>query len=322
MRVGARGDREPRLLQRRDRVGRRHLDPVDLARAEGGDAGVGLRDRQQADPVDLGRPFRVPIAVVAGEIDGFARHHPGDLERAGAGRRQRRNLGPVAPRLLEGLRRGEQQVDHHGGEVRGHLRGGDLHRLVVYLPVGADDGRAGPGDARALRLELRAVVLVVAVEVPDHRVRVERRAVVELDALAQVEGPELLVGGILLPALGQRRDDPRELVRALEVPLHQTLEDRVAEEAHPLEAVVGHARGCRMSVAVIAIRSTLSALGRTGEGEGACQRQGGEAVKGHRCSRTSTRVCAPPANPAPSRPFGPERVGPCAAARLPHDKAE
>ena len=117
------------------------------------------------------------------------------LERPGAGGRQQRDLAPVAPRLLERGRRGEQDVDRHVGEVGGRLLGLDRHRVVVDLAVGGEDRHPGAGHAGGRRLELRAAVLEVAVEVPDHRVGVEVGAVVEFHAAAEVEDPGLLVGG-------------------------------------------------------------------------------------------------------------------------------
>jgi hypothetical protein len=67
---------------------------------------------------------------------------------------------------------------------------------------------------------------------------------VEFHPFAQMEDPGLLVVGGLLPLLGEVR---HQLDRpgGGEVEADQALEDREAQEAHALEAVVGHARGGR-----------------------------------------------------------------------------
>ena len=241
VRIGTRRDHEARLLERRDAVGRRHLDPVDAARAQRGEPRVGLGDGQQQDLVDLGLLGGVPIGVVAGERHRLARHHAGDAERPGAGRRQHRHLGPVAPGLLERGRRGGQDVGHHPREVGRHdgRRQGD--RVVVDLLVAGQDRHARAHDADGAGLELRAVLVEDALEVPDHGVGVEIRAVVELHALPQMEDPGLLVVRRLLPFLGQARPQGGELVGLGEVEQDHALEDREAQEAHALEAVVGHA---------------------------------------------------------------------------------
>jgi hypothetical protein len=68
---------------------------------------------------------------------------------------------------------------------------------------------------------------------------------VESHAAAKVEDQGLLVVGGLLVALGEGRPQAGEAIGAGEIPEHQPLEDRIAEEAHSLESVVRHAGGGR-----------------------------------------------------------------------------
>ena len=82
--------------------------------------------------------------------------------------------------------------------------------------------------------------VVVALEVPDHRIRVEVAAVVKLDALPQMKDPLRRIRLVLGPALGQPGSQRGQHVRAREIEEDQPLEDRKAEEAHALVAVVRH----------------------------------------------------------------------------------
>ena len=82
---------------------------------------------------------------------------------------------------------------------------------------------------------VRVRLVPPALEVEDHRVRVEVRAIMELDAGAQVEGPGLQVVGDL-PPLGQAGDD---LGRA-RLEAHQRLEDLRADHLR-LQVALVHA---------------------------------------------------------------------------------
>jgi hypothetical protein len=89
---------------------------------------------------------------------------------------------------------------------------------------------------------LRALAVEIAVKIPDHGICIEIGAVVELDALAQMKNPGLVVGWILLPFLRKPGTQGGQPVGSGQVPKHQTFEDWIAEEAHSLEAVIGEPR--------------------------------------------------------------------------------
>ncbi len=59
-----------------------------------------------------------------------------------------------------------------------------------------------------------------------------------------MKDPGLVVGRILLPFLREPGMQSRQSIRSGQIPQHQPFKDRVAEEAHALEAVVGQS-GCR-----------------------------------------------------------------------------
>ena len=236
VRIAAGDDLEPGALQARHGIRRRHLDPVDLARAQRGKPRRRLRHREQDHLVELGDASLFPVVVVPAQRHADARLELRDLERA----RARGRLGELGPgaRLLELRRARIEHVGQHVGEVAERPRVGDLDRVVVDLAIARDEGVARLRDRAARRIELLGVLLEVAVEIPDRGVGVEIAAVMELHALAQVEDPFRLVVRVLLPSLGQARPDVGQLVRALQVPQHEPLEDGVAKEAHALIAVV------------------------------------------------------------------------------------
>ena len=182
---------------------------------------------------------------MARELGRLPRHEARETERPRPRRRQGGHAAPVAPAGLEGLRRCQHDVGDQVRPVRHRPRGGQFHGEVVDLAVGFHHRDAPARDGAARRVELRAVVAEEAIEVPDHRIGIEGRAVMEGHAATQVEAPFLRVVRVLLPALSEARAQPRHLVAARQVPQHQRFEHRIAEEAHPLEAVVRHAGGGR-----------------------------------------------------------------------------
>jgi hypothetical protein len=68
---------------------------------------------------------------------------------------------------------------------------------------------------------LRALAVEIAVKIPDHGVGIEIGAVVEFDALAQMENPGLVVAGVLLPFLRKPGTQGRQPVGSGQVPQHQ-----------------------------------------------------------------------------------------------------
>ena len=75
-----------------------------------------------------------------------------------------------------------EHVGQHVREVAERPRRADLDRVIVDLAVAGEEGVARLRHRRAGRVELRRVLLEVAVEVPDRRIGVEIAAVVELHA--------------------------------------------------------------------------------------------------------------------------------------------
>ena len=92
VRVGVGDEDVARALEARHRVGRRHLDPVDLAGAERRDPRVRLGDRQQHELVELRDARLVPVVGVLHQLGALARRPGGELERPGARRRLRLGL--------------------------------------------------------------------------------------------------------------------------------------------------------------------------------------------------------------------------------------
>ncbi|GAA0001986.1 hypothetical protein BRDID11002_19870 [Bradyrhizobium diazoefficiens] len=70
-------------------------------------------------------------------------------------------------------------------------------------------------------VELRRILLQHLLDVPHHGVRIERRAVMEGDAGAQLEGPFGLVGIVDLPLGRKARDHHARLVGGGQVPAGQ-----------------------------------------------------------------------------------------------------
>src|SRR5262249_14023489 len=149
-------------------------------------------------------------------------------------------LGPGAHLLeLRGAR--IEHVGERAGEIAQRARVRDLDRVVVYLAVALDPWLAAACDGAAGWIGLRGVRGRRSVQLLDRGIGVEVTAVVKLHPFAQVKDPLRLVFLVQLPALGEAGPDLGKLVGAREVPQHQTLEYRIAEKAHALEAVVGRA---------------------------------------------------------------------------------
>src|SRR5215204_2703118 len=128
------------------------------------------------DLVELGQPFP-PVVGVLLDGDVIAPDPLDELEWS----RTDRIFGYAAIVLLYGLRRGyDARAVSQNGEERGErLTERHPHRIFIYgldrldgLHLGAPDG----------------VLFLVAVEVVLHGLSIELRTVVELDALAQMEG--------------------------------------------------------------------------------------------------------------------------------------
>jgi hypothetical protein len=190
---GADDDGELRVgLELGQRLGRGEVrEGVDIARHHRGEGGVGVGD--ELERRGLQRHGLAPVVVVAHDLDPVALHPFGEAERPGAHGVGGVGLGArgvhdhrVAPCHLEGKR--------PVGCGEGDDDGGIIHGLDAF----------DPGKKRFLGVG--AVLGPRAVEREDHVLGGHRAAVMEGDALAQVEG----VGQPVLrdvPAFGQPRDD-------------------------------------------------------------------------------------------------------------------
>ena len=224
---------EAALLDFGDGIGRRRLDPVDLAGEQRRGAGIGFRHRQQHHLVDLGNARLVPVILVLDEFEPLARRELRHLPRAGArcvlGKRRPRRLrfrlgvrafGRVI-KLLPLRRARHEQIGQVDRQKTVRLLGGQFHRHVVDLARRGQRRHARGGDADLACIKLRRVLLQNLLDVPDHGVGIERRAVMEGDAGPQLEGPFLLVGFVDLPFGRKPGDHHARLVRRGEVPHRQ-----------------------------------------------------------------------------------------------------
>ena len=249
LRVGI--QHEALRLDLRDGVGRRRLDPVDLARQQRRGAGAGLRHRQQDDAVDLRLALGIPVVVVLDVFHALARRELVHLERPRArsvgGEGGPRLLGPLGRiadagqrvvLLLPVRRRGHEQVGQVDRDEAVRLLGGQLDRVVVDLARRHQVRHAADGDADLVGREVRRLLLEDLLDVPDDGIGLQVGAVMELHALAQLEDPLGLVGRIDGPFGGEARDQHARLVGRRQVPVREGVEQRNAGEAVALEALV------------------------------------------------------------------------------------
>ena len=118
-----------------------------------------------------------------------------------------------------------------------------LPALRVGVRVVGERGDAEVHERRHPRAVLRGVLVEEPVEVPQHRVGVEVRSVMELDALAEPERPLRLVVRVHLPALREPRNEPGGLVGGAHVPVDERVVEHEAHEAEPFEPLVGLSPG-------------------------------------------------------------------------------
>ncbi len=178
----------------------------------------------------------VPVARVPRHLDGCSRHL-GDAERSGA-RRRRGEFLPVLAGGLVGRGAGDQEGRHHLREVARRLLGEDRDLVLVDLLPPVDDAEPNAREGCRVLLVVRRILVEEPLEVPDHRVGGEFRAIVKLHALPQREDPTLSVGRIALEALGEPWDDGRHRLGHTQIPANQRLEGRKARETKALEALV------------------------------------------------------------------------------------
>jgi hypothetical protein len=149
------------------------------------------------------------------------------------------------PGLLP-LRRADHQHgrNHVGEEAERRLRV-DRDRAVVDLLIAIEHIDERPNDRRGRRIELRRFLVVEAIEVPDHRVCGQRRAIMERDAVAQRKDPARMVAPINLPRSGEAGCQSGDLIGPGEVPIDQPIERRKAEKAKPFAAIIRNPCGSR-----------------------------------------------------------------------------
>ncbi len=185
------------------------IDDVELAGPQRGDAGRQLRDEPERHLLDLG-DAGLPVVGVGVEDDLLAVGPAPELERAGPDRLLEEGL------LVRGGRLGEhpqhREVSRQRAErLLGRHDDGEVAVLLDVLDVLVHE-----------RLDQLRVV-ADALERVDDAVRGERGAVVELDALPQVEPPRRVVHG--RPRLREAGHELR-VVRHLDQRVVDVAEDR------------------------------------------------------------------------------------------------
>jgi len=228
----------PGLLANREVAGgfellqavRRHFHhDVEPTRQHLGDARVGVGDRPEDDRLELRRP--VPIVFVPGRHHFRVRLPFGEFVGAGAG-------GIAAEILAVFLhRRGRDDQAGRIGEIGQERRVGgvelELDRRRIdrrhFLDGGEEESeRKGSGVGEGM------IFLQHPVEVELDRFGIERRAVVEFDALPQLESVGLAVLGDG-PALGQRRFDLQRAVLIADQPVIEIHQDaEIVDRRHRL----------------------------------------------------------------------------------------
>ena len=271
------------LLQRVHLVGRRGQDEVDLAGAQGGHARGGIVEAPEHQLVHVG--LRAPVLLEALEHDAVARHVLHELEGAGA----HRGVGELLVARLLHLRRADHHrltpaLQRHPLPLRVGLAERHLERVVVDRLHARDVLDHVVGVAVGPRVEMRRVLLEHALPGEDGGLGVEGGAVVELDALPQLEGPGETVLGQRV-GLGELRDHLRDRhVGPGEVFREQALEHL---EGHAIgQPAAGGLRVQDVGRALHAVderAALLRRLGpralRHGERAGGTRRAGGRGAK-------------------------------------------
>ena len=242
MRAGLLVQHEAVAVERGDRVRRDLHHDVDAAREHLRHPRVGVRDRPEDHRFERRRTF--PVALVAGDDDLGVRLPLGEHERTGA-RRIPAEIGAV---LLHRVGRDDQPG--RIGEVRQERRVGSVEREldgVLVDRLGVLDGGEEEREREGSGVVVGVVLVEHPVEVELDRLRVERRAVVEADAVSELEG---VLGAVVAdrPALRERRLDlqgPVSVANETVVDVHEDAEvvdrgDRVGIEGLRLGDLPDH----------------------------------------------------------------------------------
>ena len=246
MRIGRGDGREPRGLERRHGVGRRCLDHVHLARADGGHAGIGLRHRQQQELTAFRHPGGVPVIGVLQQHRTLAHDEGLELPRPGPDR-----LGEVGvPVAARGLPCAAMRDADPGGRHRGTV----LSTMAV-----SSQNLPGPSAPQATRVGMRRPTWAEARGSKAGSPRLKARSKENTMASAssslpswnftlgrRVNSPALRVGRVGGPLGRQARRQHRRGTSPLrQVPFHQLIVERDAHEALPLRTLVRTAIGQR-----------------------------------------------------------------------------
>ncbi len=237
MRIDVRHDLHARGLQGRDRVRRGRLDEVDLPGHERGDAGRRFRHGQKHDAILLRDARLVPIVLVLHELQAFVRHHARELVRT----RAHRVLGElieVVARLFDRALRQHEEVGHVGFEEGLDRLRRERHLVLAGLFDFLDIVRARAGPTEVVGRKGRALVGYEPFEVPDGRVGVPFASIVELDALAKLKHPLLVVVRIDRPTRRESGLQRDFLVAGRKIPLDQRIVKSHADEAVAFESLV------------------------------------------------------------------------------------
>ena len=283
----------------RGREGRgEHVDVTALERRR---AGAVVGDHPELDRVEVGRALlhlagrveSAPVVRVAVDGEGAVRLPRAEHERPGADRVARALVLRVQHRRRHHV--GGRAVEVRAGERRERLLEIDLDGHVVERLGAAEDGAEGQRVEGAGQ---------VGVEVVDHGLRVERGAVLELHARAQLDHPlgEVLVGDPagrqprLGPGVGagggQRLEDGRAHEVAGVVPLvgGRVPAGGLGGDAHHEGATRGRLGRRRAAAAAsatrgggrVAARSARGGGHREDDDDGEARQPGGRRARGAR----------------------------------------
>ena len=232
------------LAKPRDYIGRRRFDQVHLPGQQRIGPRDGFRRADQHNAIHLRHARGIPIAGVAQQFDTRARHQPTHAERA----RARRFIckafpGPAKLFILCG--RGNQEPQHLIGEDAVHGFGGDFHRHGVNLAPRCNGRQARAHLRRLAIVKMRRLLIEHFLEIPDHRIGIEIRPVMEFHAWPQPKNPALTIRPIGLPGCRKTRHELPGPVRHIHFPGNQRVIQRIAGELISARAAIRLAGGLR-----------------------------------------------------------------------------
>ena len=135
-------------------------------------------------------------------------------------------------------RRGDEQIGQVDGHKRIGLAGGQFHRQVIDFSGTAQGRHARCRNAHLAGIKMNRVFVQHLAHVPDDRIGIQGRAIVELHAWTQLEGPFGFVGCPHRPRGGQSRADPAGCIGFGQVPVGQGVVHRDTGEPVAFKALV------------------------------------------------------------------------------------